>query len=260
MRNGWLGTGNVRRVVAVNDDDLHWFKELPRLRILRLGAAPVSDAGLGTLGSLQCLEELDLSGTRISDNGLRHVTRLRPSCASWLNQTRITDKGLVHLQKLSRLERLELYDAEVTKRGASQLAEWLPRLSISSRFYEGRRKLGPLGPKDGKGVESNSLVPAPPLGRHRRLSEGGMEPPGMADACSGNGVSNVERCRERCYTARFSLGQPFRFPEGKSVLAHLKALGLRPLRTETCCITCAFPNAQHHRSRESRMGKPARPI
>ena len=64
-------------------------------------------------------------GGRVSQNEQGEVVEV------FLRNTRITDAGLPHLAGLTALERLDLYDTEVTDVGVAKLQKALPNCAIS---------------------------------------------------------------------------------------------------------------------------------
>ena len=82
----WLGRDAVSDVdavylagAAVDDDDLAWLKELPRLRTVVLTSSPISDAGLRHLRPLTHLETVDLRFiTEVTDEGIASLRRALP--------------------------------------------------------------------------------------------------------------------------------------------------------------------------------------
>lgn len=82
---GWLGRDAIANVdavylggSAVNDDDLAYLKNLPKLRTLVLTSSPITDAGLLHLRRLTRLETIDLRFTNMTDAGVASLRRALP--------------------------------------------------------------------------------------------------------------------------------------------------------------------------------------
>ena len=98
----WM-TRHFRRVEGV------WFVDTP------------TDAGLGQLKQLTCLEALIFTDTQVTDAGLVHLKRLASLKRLDLDNTQVTDAGLIHLKELTDLEELQLAGTQVTDAGLEQL-------------------------------------------------------------------------------------------------------------------------------------------
>jgi hypothetical protein len=80
------------------DETMVHVEALPRLKVLRIGGAAVSDAGLEHLGKLTQLEQLNLSRTGITDAGLEQLAILTHLNDLMLYETRVTAAGVAKLQ------------------------------------------------------------------------------------------------------------------------------------------------------------------
>jgi len=96
---------------------------LPRLRVLKLeGNRELSDAALRYLKRYETLEELDLSGTSISDVGLGDLASLKKLRKLGLaGISKISDTGMESLASLTSLEELDVSGARVTDDGLAYL-------------------------------------------------------------------------------------------------------------------------------------------
>lgn len=140
--------------VSVTDFDMELLRGLKTLKMLNIGGAPVSDAGLRHLAELTNLEELWLSNTKVTNAGLDHLRGLKKLRAISLTNTAVTDEGvavlaelpnlevlhlggtglgdaaLQHIRRLPRLRKLWLNQTQVTSTGLSALREALPETAI----------------------------------------------------------------------------------------------------------------------------------
>jgi hypothetical protein len=96
------------------DGEMEHVESLPRLKMLRLLGANITDDGLRHLAVLTVLEELSLTRTQVGDAGLEHVQGLTKLRRLNLYATNITDSGLKYLKRLGRLEDLCLSKTKVT--------------------------------------------------------------------------------------------------------------------------------------------------
>ena len=117
----------VRVKSHVDDDVLGLLGELPRLKMVSMRGAGVTDEGAAHLRHLTGLRRLNLNDTSVGDEGLKHVAELVNLERLWLSGTRITDDGLGHLKNLRNLEVLEIENVEITDQGIAHLRE-LPKL------------------------------------------------------------------------------------------------------------------------------------
>lgn len=140
--------------MPIHDDDLREVALNPRLRVLKLGATDISDAGLAHLKDLRGLQMLGLRRTKVTGEGLRYLAGMRELrslalaetavdddslkylegldrlAELGLNATRVTDAGLQHLDGLPALAMLHLTDCEVTEQGLAALRKARPGLKI----------------------------------------------------------------------------------------------------------------------------------
>ncbi|HQU42955.1 MAG TPA: hypothetical protein PK867_09085 [Pirellulales bacterium] len=131
--------------MPVDDDDLAFLENLPRLKRLWLYNLNITDAALRHLRRLERLEELvlretkvtgsdfqelrglaqlrklDLTCAPITDDGLRHLAAFTSLESLSLSQTKITDAGLPHLKPLKKLQSLNLMYTDVSDEGPTAL-------------------------------------------------------------------------------------------------------------------------------------------
>lgn len=141
---------------SVTDACAQDLREMPRLMRLALADTAFSGDRLLGLQELQNLEELDLSGTAIEDDhirslqgfsklrvlrlsrtqitevGLRTLARSMPPQLRelYLNDTRLNDFAVPELCQMTRLTKLEVYDARISKLGKGRLSHSLPGCEI----------------------------------------------------------------------------------------------------------------------------------
>lgn len=100
------------------DRTLKRLSGLRELRVLTLGASPVSNKGLAVLANFQLLQHLNLGACRrVNDATLRLLSTLTELEVLNLGATKVTDAGLQHLAGLSKLRSLALYMTRITDRG-----------------------------------------------------------------------------------------------------------------------------------------------
>ncbi|HVX15338.1 MAG TPA: hypothetical protein VHC22_29380 [Pirellulales bacterium] len=87
------------RRTRVTGDTLARLKSLPRLHILWLDGALITDAELVHLEGLTDLKQLSLEYTPITDAGLAHVHALTNLQRLWLFDSKVTDEGIARLRK-----------------------------------------------------------------------------------------------------------------------------------------------------------------
>ena len=141
---------------SVTDVCAQDLSEMPRLMRLALADTAFTGDRLLGLQELQNLEELDLSGTAIEDDhirslqgfpklrvlrlnrtqitevGLRTLARSMPPQLRelYLNDTRLNDFAVPELCQMTRLTKLEVYDARISKLGKGRLSHSLPGCEI----------------------------------------------------------------------------------------------------------------------------------
>ena len=89
------------------DDTLAHVESLPRLRVLRIGGAAVTDCGLRRLKTLTRLEYLSLA------------------------RTKVTDSGLDCLAEMPSLHEVNLHGSGVTLDGVKKLRKAMPNCKVS---------------------------------------------------------------------------------------------------------------------------------
>jgi hypothetical protein len=108
----------------VDDEFIKQLDQFPRLRVLGLFNAPITDAALLTLAQStpgKELRQLLLGRTRITDLGLKSVAVLPRLYLLELSGTAVTDAGLSELSKAERLKVLRFRGTAVTDKGLAQL-------------------------------------------------------------------------------------------------------------------------------------------
>lgn len=115
----------------VTDTTLELFsKNLPQVRILKLCATQVTDAGLVCLKRLTQLQQLYLGRTAVTDAGLEQLAKLSQLQILDLSDTDVTDAGLMHLHGLTQLRSLNVRNTKVAKAGMPKITAALPLLRI----------------------------------------------------------------------------------------------------------------------------------
>lgn len=136
----------------LSDEDMALFTAWPRLWMVSITDAPITDAGAAHLGSLPRLDNLELNGTEITgkdfaqmpmarrllslsldnapagDELLAGVSRFTTLYELHLNRTKVTSQGLAHLRSSMSLRELSLADAQISDLGLADLAA-IPRLA-----------------------------------------------------------------------------------------------------------------------------------
>lgn len=79
---------------AVNDSQLQFLLDLPRLRELKLGVTGITDEGLKSVGAVRSLEFLSLWGTPVSNAGLTSLYELKGLKRVTCDFTQVTSSGL----------------------------------------------------------------------------------------------------------------------------------------------------------------------
>ncbi len=94
-----------------------------KLKVLFLGCAALTDAGLVELAALPCLCALSMDGTAVTDAGLLHLEGLRGlNYLSPKDCPNVTDAGLRHLEGGKALRSLDLLGCpKVTDEGVARL-------------------------------------------------------------------------------------------------------------------------------------------
>jgi len=105
----------------IDDEALSLIGQFDGLRLLRLEASPVTDAGLIHLKRLSSVDYLDLTQTGIGDQGLASVAALTSLTTLKLGGTKVGDEGLKQLGPLTRLENLEIEGSAATYAGCLHL-------------------------------------------------------------------------------------------------------------------------------------------
>ena len=117
-----LETLNLAEVDGFNDESLVFVGKLKGLKLLNLGDARVTNAGLKHLGGLKDLETLDLGWTMdVGDAGLPLLAKLPNLKMLGLGGTKVTDAGLPLLAGFKSLKEVRLGATAVTDKGLSAL-------------------------------------------------------------------------------------------------------------------------------------------
>jgi hypothetical protein len=139
--------------VDLGDDDLLALRDLARLEVLVLGAAPISDDGLAAVRGMRELKRLNVTDTRITDDGLAILAELPKLESLRIGGALITDQGMAHLKKLKQLKALILHDCPLTDGSLSYLREmrhleslYLFGTSISDQGLSGLEEALRAGP------------------------------------------------------------------------------------------------------------------
>jgi hypothetical protein len=116
----------------VTDDGLAALEGKPHLRGLDLRRTKVTDEGIKHLRGAR-LEELDLSSTKVDDDGLAALSQLEFPYLGTLtieHLPNVTDKGIQQLAGFQSLEFLTVTGTKVTRKGAEQLRNKIPGLTV----------------------------------------------------------------------------------------------------------------------------------
>jgi hypothetical protein len=111
-----------------NDADLQTIATLPKLEILNLTQAEITDQGLLVLSDHPMLNFLRIRAPRVTDAGLANICRIPRLRFLHLIDVPITDAGLKSLATLNRLESFYLDGGNCTEAGLSRLIQQLPDL------------------------------------------------------------------------------------------------------------------------------------
>jgi Leucine-rich repeat (LRR) protein len=85
---------------GIPEETLRAIQELKDLRVLYLGYAEITPAGLRTLSSLDKVERLGLQGcSRVDDSALEELARWKSLKSLDVQETKVTEKGLAELRK-----------------------------------------------------------------------------------------------------------------------------------------------------------------
>ena len=134
-RNEWFGRGLSKEWLTSvyipeawkgGDEGLIHLQNLFALQDLFLVKAPITDAGLKTLGTLRDLKILSLEETQATDAGLSHVANISSLKCIRLDGigTEFSDAGLARLKGLSQLRKLLLFGQGFTDASAVTLTKF----------------------------------------------------------------------------------------------------------------------------------------
>jgi hypothetical protein len=88
----------------------------PRVAVLQMANADVTDATLEPIAGLQNLQELDLNDTQITDASLPRLAQLPKLQRLRLRGTKITDEGFkTHVEPMPTLKELDVRDTAVAR-------------------------------------------------------------------------------------------------------------------------------------------------
>jgi len=145
----WLG-GNRQ----LTGKSLSHFNELPKLRVLEMWRAQitdkdlekfgarklerfeisstrVTDAGLAHLSALPNLKELGLHSNAVTDDGIRALTAHRNLVFLDLGKTQVTDRCIPSLVLFQSLKTLGLNKTKITQTGFQEISGALPKTKIT---------------------------------------------------------------------------------------------------------------------------------
>lgn len=109
-------------VIEANADPLMpHVRAFPKLRLLAVRSAGLTDAGLNYVEDLTGLDALNVSHNKLTDAGMEHLKGLTRLSRLLLDGNAITDAGLARLKGLTKLQALALDDTKVTDAGVIHL-------------------------------------------------------------------------------------------------------------------------------------------
>lgn len=118
----------LRRLIlsgtGLTDTGVGSLQSLENLEELWLPSGP-TDIGLKTVGRLTSLRKLGVSSSMASDLGLSHLRNLEDLefLNLWCDRSRVTDGAAAHLRQLKRLKVLRIHNSAITDDGLRSLAE-----------------------------------------------------------------------------------------------------------------------------------------
>jgi|GEM_PF-6815919 len=127
-----LSTDPETRARYIEDQDLHFLQNLPRLKVLDLSCAKITDQAAVFMKYLTQLEELNLTKTGVGDKGIIAICKRNPSLRKLmlheiskgeLFDPIVTDDAVRAIVKLGKLEYLSLSDSLITKESLFALGE-----------------------------------------------------------------------------------------------------------------------------------------
>ena len=112
----------------ITDEGLACLKELPRLRELRLSGTGITGRGFKDPRQLSGLRELVLQRCNLTDDGLREIAALEKIQTLELQSNHgLSDDGVACLQQHKGLQKLYLYDTDVSDEAIRRLQRSLPK-------------------------------------------------------------------------------------------------------------------------------------
>ena len=143
----------------VNDGDLRYLAQNPRIRRLSLGKTNVTDTGLTNLRCCSHLEWLDLSHCAITDQGLGFLSVDAPLRQLSLEGTAVTDRSAKTIGRFGQLTELDLSATQVTDACLPDLAQlshlkalWLASTRVTDESIPELSKLQKLEELDVRGT------------------------------------------------------------------------------------------------------------
>ncbi|TXT39509.1 MAG: hypothetical protein FD138_55, partial [Planctomycetota bacterium] len=148
--NGTRDTTGVTLLAGVQDGDLAALSEVPKLLVLRVYDAPLTDAGLAHIAALSDLQHLTINGGKFSAEGVKSLSELKKLVMLDLNRSPVGDDGAKRIAEMSQLQELYLAQTSVTNDGVSALKS-LTNLKVLGLF----RRLGLRGTQvTGQGLKA----------------------------------------------------------------------------------------------------------
>lgn len=191
----WPGDESKGVAQEITDGGLKELGKFQNLRSLDVFGKGVTDAGAGEIAKLKGLEQLGLSCTKVTADGLKGLAKSRPVTRLSLsqmdvteemlqevaefkrltrfdlsfNKSRVTAAGMGHIAKLEKLEKLGLFNVDVSDAGARELGRSkslkdidLLNTKVTKAGAEELRKLLPECDTSVRTVDL-TLPPPPPL-------------------------------------------------------------------------------------------------
>jgi hypothetical protein len=118
----------------LEDATLPGLESLQELEELVLNRTAFPDAGMARLAGLPRLQRLHLDGTGVTDDGLEHLEALPSLKVLDVAGTQVTDVGLVRLTGMQELRFLDVRGTRVTFGGVTMIRGQLPDCQVHSRW------------------------------------------------------------------------------------------------------------------------------
>jgi hypothetical protein len=123
-------TVNILKKWSGDKDGLQLLKKVPKLQVVYIDNAAVSDASVAPLKDLADLSALTLMSPQFTDAGLDNLKGLTNLTMLFLTNSKVGDKGLSSLKSLKNLQVLALSRTDVTDSGMDSLKEMKSLKSI----------------------------------------------------------------------------------------------------------------------------------